>query len=362
MSRLRMAVIGVGHLGKCHARILARLPEVELVAVVDVQAEQAETVARELHTTAYSDHRLLLDRVDAATIVVPTTHHFAVASDFLRRRIPVLVEKPLASNLTEAERLVELARQQRTLLQVGHIERFNPAFEQLQRRPLQPCFITAERVGPFTGRATDVGVVLDLMIHDIDLALALVRAPVKTVEGMGVRLFGEHEDIAHVRLHFSNGCVANLTASRAHPTAWRKMQVWAPEGYAGIDFTRKQLVLVQPTEQLRRQGIDVSRLEPAARARLRDEFFEKYFQTQQMDCHHGDQLTSELQHFLQCVRSGSRPRVSGEDGLRAIALVERILESIRRHRWQGRDEGPCGPCHLPAPLGALLPPIEEAAA
>jgi len=182
MSRLRMAVIGVGHLGKEHARILAGMPEVELVGVADVNGDQAQSVARRTGTRAYSNHRYLMPHIDAAVIAVPTSHHHSVARDFLGQSTPILVEKPLALNLTQADELVDLAQSRRTILQVGHIERFNPAFLDLASRPFQPKLILSERLGPFTGRSTDIGVVLDLMIHDLDVMLALVQSPVQTVQ------------------------------------------------------------------------------------------------------------------------------------------------------------------------------------
>ena len=214
-----MAVIGVGHLGKEHARILAGLPEVELVGVADVNLEQAQAIAGRLACCAYASHRPLLHLADAAVLAVPTVHHYVLAAEFLRRGIPLLVEKPLASSLEQAEELVEIARRQRLVLQVGHIERFNPAFEALRRYHFQPKFVECERVGPFTGRSTDIGVVLDLMIHDLDLLLALIQSPVRSVEALGVAIFGGQEDIANARLQFANGCVANLTTSRASPVS-----------------------------------------------------------------------------------------------------------------------------------------------
>src|SRR5262249_55503510 len=188
MSRLRLAVIGVGHLGKEHARILAGMPEVELVGVADVNAEQARAVAARCGTRAYGEYWPLLNLVDAAVIAVPTLSHCEIAAEFLRRGLPLLVEKPLAANLEQANELVELARTHKTALQVGHIERFNPAFRELEGRPLQPKFVTCERLGPFSGRSTDIGVILDLMIHDLDLLLQLVRAPVAAVAAVGVSL------------------------------------------------------------------------------------------------------------------------------------------------------------------------------
>jgi predicted dehydrogenase len=356
MVRLRMAVIGVGHLGKEHARILAGLPEVELVGVADVNAEQAQAVARRLSTQAFTDYWPLLNLVDAATIVVPTTFHLAVASDFLSRGIPLLVEKPLAGTLAAADQLVALAGRHGTVLQVGHIERFNPAFEQLMRRPLRPRFVACERLGPYTGRSTDIGVVLDLMIHDLDLLLALVGAPVQKVEAVGVSVYGGHEDVANARLHFANGCVANVTASRVNTAPSRHMHVWAPEGYARVDFRQRRLLLAQPSEALRRRTV-----EPAAGARPGDPFGGQV-EFLELDCNQGDQLTRELQDFVACVQTGARPRVGGAEGREALALAEHVLDSLRRHRWEGDAEGPAGPLQVPAPLGRLFQPSRGEAA
>jgi predicted dehydrogenase len=352
MSRLRLAVIGVGHLGKEHARILAGMPEVELVGVADVNAEQARAVAARCGTRPFVDYWPLLNLVDAAVVAVPTLHHHAIAAEFLRRGLPLLVEKPLAATLEQADSLVELARSRGVLLQVGHIERFNPAFRELEGRPLQPKFITCERLGPFTGRSTDIGVVLDLMIHDLDLILQLVRAPVASVAAVGVALFGGHEDVANARLTFANGCVANVTASRASPAPVRRMHVWAPEGYVALDFARRHLTLVQPSEELR--GLDPRLLEPAALARLKEQWFGRYLQVLELDRKDGDQLTAELQDFVHCVRTGGRPRVTGEDGHGAIALAARVLQCVHGHSWTGKSDGPTGPAHLPRPLGPLF--------
>lgn len=363
MARLRMAVIGVGHLGKEHARILAGLPDVELVGVADVNADQAQAVARRCGTHAFADYWPLLNLVDAATLVVPTTHHHAVALEFLRRGIPLLVEKPLAATSEQAEVLVETAQRHQVILQVGHIERFNPAFEELRRRPLQPKYIECERLGPFTGRSADIGVVLDLMIHDLDLLLALVGAPVRSVEALGVTIFGRHEDVANARLIFANGCVATVTASRASNTPRRQMRVWAPEGYASLDFAKRALTLIQPSETLRRHGLDPRSLDPGTLGRLKDDLFGRHLQVLELDRNEGDQLTRELQHFVQCVRTGARPRVSGEEARDALALAARILEKINTHQWDDRAGGPAGPLHLPAPHGPLfLPAADEAAA
>jgi predicted dehydrogenase len=361
MAALRLAVVGVGHLGKEHARILSAMPGVELVGVADVNAAQAEAVALRSGTRAHHDHHALVAEVDAAVIAVPTTYHHAVAGDFLRRGIPVLVEKPLASSRAQAQELVQLAQQQKVLLQVGHIERYNPAFEELCRRPLQPKFVSAERLGGFTGRSTDIGVVLDLMIHDLDLLLALVGSPVRSVEALGLSVLGGHEDVAQARITFQSGCVANISASRVSAAPVRRMQVWAPEGFAHADFARKHLTLVQPSEELRRWRAH-PRFDAATVAALKVELQGRHLQVLEIDCPPCDQLTCELQDFVHCVRTGDRPRVGGEEGVAAISLATEVLASLRSHCWDGKLGGPTGPLDIPQPRGLLFPPAAGAAA
>jgi predicted dehydrogenase len=363
MDRLRVGVVGVGHLGKEHARILSELPGVELVGVADPNAAQSEAVARRCRTRAFPDHRPLLPLVQAAVVVAPTLQHYAVAVDFLNRQIPLLVEKPLAGTPREAEELVDLAERGGVTLQVGHIERFNPAFEALQGLPLRPKYLRGERCGGFTGRSTDIGVVLDLMVHDLDLVTALVRSPVCTVEAFGVSVLGGHEDVAQARLTFADGCVADLTASRVHPGPVRRMQLWGAEGFAGIDFASRRLTLVQPAARLRQGGLDPRRLHPAALAALKTELFGSHLQVSERDYRAGDPLTRELEEFVHCVRTGQKPRADGAAGREAVALAGRVLESLRAHPWEGDAAGPCGPWQLPPPQGPLfVPPGQEAAA
>ena len=345
MKRVRTAVIGVGHLGKEHARILAGMPDVELVGVADASLEQAQAVARRLGTQPFGDYWPLLNLVDAATVVVPTSHHITVAREFLKRGSPLLIEKPLATSVAEARELVNLAEQHGTFLQVGHIERFNPAFEELSARPLQPKFVRAQRLGSYTGRSTDIGIVLDLMIHDLDLILKLIPSPLHSVEAVGISVFGGHEDIANARLHFENGAVADLTASRASPHASRQMQLWGPEGYAEVDFALRKLTLMQPSEQVRQHGLDPARLDPASRARIREELFTRHLELATIDGRMQDQLSCELQDFVSCVHTGATPRVSGQDGLRAQTAAEAILEAMRRQ----------GSLALPPARGLLFP-------
>jgi predicted dehydrogenase len=360
MTRLRMAVIGVGHLGQHHARILAGLPDVELVGVADASPEQARAVAGRLGTAAHDHFEPLLDRVDAVSVVTPTIYHHHVASAFLRRGVPVLVEKPVCRTVAEADDLIDLAAKAGVPLQVGHIERFNPAFEELARRPIVPKFVEAERHGPFTGRSVDIGAVLDLMIHDLDLLLALIGGPVRAVSAVGAAVFGGHEDMVNARLEFANGCVAHVTASRISQRPKRRLRIWAPEGYAGIDFVSRKLTLVQQGEEVRRLGLRVDKLDAAAKARLKDEVFGRYLQVLHLDGDRkGDQLTAELRHFVDCVRTGRRPRVTGEDGRDALELAERVLAAVRAHQWEGRPDGPVGPAEMPRPSGWLFQPPQE---
>lgn len=361
MTPVRIAVVGVGHLGKEHARILAGFPEVKLVGVADRNRHQAKLIADRHGSVPYDSHEDLFDLVDAVTIASPTLYHHAIARSFLERGIPVLVEKPITTTLAQANELVEIANAQGVPFQVGHIERFNPAYENLVRRNINPKLIESERHGPFTGRSTDIGVVLDLMIHDLDLILSLVRSPVRDVSALGAAVFGGHEDFVNARLIFENGCVANVTAGRISPLPKRKLRIWAPEGYAGINFVDKQLVLVQPSEEVRRHGLSQMHLDPSRREQLKQDVFTKHMESMDLDCTQDhDQLTAELRHFIECVQTGRTPRVTGEDGRDALELADRILASVQRHPWNGTIDGPVGPKQMPAPMGHLFEPESDA--
>lgn len=362
MTRVRMAVIGVGHLGRHHARILAGMPDVDLVGVVDANSEQAAKVAAAVGAPAYDDHERLIDHVDAVSIVTPTVYHYSVAAAFLRAGIPTMVEKPICRTVAEADELIRIAAKSGVPLQVGHIERFNPAFEELARRPIVPKFIEAERHGPYTGRSTDIGCVLDLMIHDLDLLNALVGAPVRDVSAVGSAVFGGHEDMVNARLVYENGCVAHVTASRISPRPKRRLRIWAPEGYAGIDFVSRKLSLVQPGPEAKRLGVRINRMDAVAKSKIQDELFGRYMQVKNQDAERGvDQLTAELRHFIDCVKTGATPRVTGEAGRDALAVAERVLMALRAHQWEGTPDGAVGPNKMPKPKGRLFEPPMPAA-
>jgi len=305
-------------------------------------------VAERCGTAAFDDWHDLIGRVDAVSVAVPTVLHRAVAGAFLDRGVAAMVEKPLATTLVEAEELVDIARRTGTILQVGHIERFNPALGALGGFNLRPKYIAAERLGTYTFRSTDIGVVLDLMIHDLDLVLSMVASPVRSVAAVGVAVFGRHEDVANARVEFEDGTVANLTASRVSFQAVRKMRLWGPEGYATLDFATKQGTLIRPSERLRRGEIDLDGLDLSLPDAVKERIFGKILRVDRVQAEGREPLALELEDFVRSVRTGSRPRVNGDDALRAVRLADQILQAIGTHQWEGHADGPVGPLDLPA--------------
>lgn len=333
MNPLRVGVIGVGHLGQHHARILSKMPGVQLVGVADASPDRAAAIAARYQTAALADHRRLLGLADAVVVAVPTVLHREVAGAFLERGIATLVEKPMACTLAEAEELAALARATGAVLQVGHVERFNPALQALERLGARPKYIDVERLSTFTFRSTDIGVVHDLMIHDLDLILAMVPAPLRSVAAVGVSVFGEHEDVADARIEFEDGTVAHVTASRASYTAVRKMRVWGAEGYASLDFAARKATLVRPSDALRRGRLDLDGLDLTQPSAIKEHVFGKVLRIEHVDCDGPEALAMELEDFIAAARGESRPRVGGEDGLAAMRLAEQVLRSLEAHRW-----------------------------
>jgi predicted dehydrogenase len=332
-ARLRVGVVGVGHLGQHHARVLAATPGVELVGVADARPDQARAVAERTSTRAFDDYRELLDRVDAVSVAVPTRLHREIAGAFLERGVATMVEKPLAASLDEAEELVGLARACGAVLQVGHIERFNPALSALEGMDLRPRYIAAERLSTYTFRSTDIGVVLDLMIHDIDLILSLVSAPVRAVAAVGVSVFGGHEDIANARIEFEDGCVANLTASRASTQAAREMRLFGDEGHAALDFATRQGTLIRPSDRLRQGEVDIDGLDLSQPTAVKERVFGKILRVDRVQAEGREPLAMELEDFVRAARGLSRPRVGGDDALRAMRLADQVLRSLNAHAW-----------------------------
>jgi predicted dehydrogenase len=345
MKRLKMAVVGVGALGQHHARILSQMDGVELVAVAENREDVGRAIAEKCNTRWVADYRDLLDEVDAASIVVPTSAHFAVASEFLRRGIPILLEKPLALTSDQGRVLVKLAQNHDAVFQVGHIERFNAVMT--AARPLcgEPKYIRSERLSPFPFRSLDIGVVLDVMIHDIDLVLSMVDAPLLDVDAFGISVMGGQEDCVQARLTFRNGCVADLTASRINPTAKRAMQVWSPEGCVNIDFSKPEVIRYRPSDSLRFGPSPVERAQqPGADiAALKRDVFGEFLRLDQPEIIPCDALTAELASFIECVHTGATPIVDGRAGLSAMLVAERVIHSVEQHQWDGHAAGAIGP-------------------
>jgi predicted dehydrogenase len=347
-----MAVIGVGALGRHHARILKSMKRVELIALVDSHAERGRQEAAKHNTRWVADHHDIFDEVDAVSIVVPTVAHGDVAGDFLSRGIPVFVEKPLAECVTTAQRLVDLADEHQVALQVGHVERFNPAFEAARPYCLAPKYIRAERFSPFTFRSTDIGVVLDMMVHDIDLILSLVGYPVREIEAFGVTLMGPHEDTVQARLKFENGCIADLSASRVNPEVRRNMQVWSHQGCVNIDMQQRIVTCTTPSAALMSgpSPVELSRQSGADIEALKARVFSEFLPTESIPVPPGDALTAELASFANCVRTKLRPHVDGHQALEAIQIAEWILRRVNTHQWDGHAQGSLGPQRRPSQL------------
>jgi predicted dehydrogenase len=353
VRKLRVIVVGVGHLGRVHARFLSKLPGVRLVGVVDPSEAARTAVADACRTAAYTDWRSLDGKFDAAILAAPTTLHHRIGSELLEQGIHCLIEKPLCSTSGEADELIRIARRKQVVLQVGHVERFNPALAPVLPYARDPKYVEATRSAGFSGRSTDVGVVLDLMIHDIDLVLSLVGAPPRDVEALGIAVLGPHEDVAHARLTFDSGCVATLNASRVSPTTTRRMHIWSQEGFSWIDFAGRKSSAVVPSDAIRERRIDVPAMSCEEREALKRDLFTHHLTQQEFDIAACDQILAELDDFVGSIRDGRTPQVTGQHGRDAIAVAERILDKIATHPWDGALGGRTGP--LAAPRADIIP-------
>jgi len=340
MDVVKVAVVGVGTWGQNHARVYHQLPQADLVAVADVDGDRAREVAARFDTQAVTDYRDLLGRVDAVSVAVPTALHHQVAGEFLGAGVATLLEKPMTRTLEEADDLVALAGKVGVLFQVGHIERFNPVIRAVEELDITPKFIECHRLSPMSLRIQDVGVVLDLMIHDLDVILQLVQAPIRKVDAVAVGVIGEQEDIANARIVFQNGCVANLTASRVALKKMRKIRVFSPDSYISLDYDRKRGEIYKASPLLRRIRLPVEGVEAETIADLRNFKFGDLLTIRQMEMDDVEPLRLELEGFLESVREGTPPTVPGEHGRRAVAAAHLVLEAIARHRWEGWQEGP----------------------
>ncbi|WP_028387664.1 Gfo/Idh/MocA family protein [Legionella fairfieldensis] len=309
MSILKCAVIGVGYLGRFHAQKYQMLPNADLIAVCDVNEEVCKAVAKELQIPAYSDYQHLFGKVDAVSIVATTSKHYEIAKDCLKEGIHVLIEKPITETVEQANELIALARQYHCKLQVGHLERFNAARLALDEYLEHPLFIESNRLAPYNPRGTDVNVILDLMIHDIDLIQTIVHSPIAGIEAQGAPVLSKSIDIANARITFENHCVANVTASRVSFKTERKTRIFQPNSYISIDYQNKQFAVFQKGEGEMFPGIpEITR---------HQSIFEK-----------GDALLEEIKAFLSCIENNTTPLVTGEEGRDALATAAKITSLI----------------------------------
>ena len=328
MKKLRVGVVGVGHLGRHHARIFSGMPGVALVGVADSSAARCAEVAAACGVPAYEDYRALVSRVDAASIVVPTSLHFDVAAAFLNAGKSLLIEKPLTADVAQANHLVELAQQRGVTLQVGHIERFNPVLKALPEVGEPPRLIEARRTGPFSFRSTDISVVFDLMIHDLDIVLSIVGEMPDQIQAIGWSEFGGHDDVVHAHLTFPCGTVAHLTASRADVKPVREMTVRWTQTLAHLDFAARRTVVCMPKPDFYEAAQFFVNPPVAQIASLRERLHSDYFQVTETDHSAGPELLAvELEHFVVCVRDRREPLVNGPRARDAVQLATSILHS-----------------------------------
>jgi predicted dehydrogenase len=334
MAKLRTAVIGAGKMGKIHAKVYSKLDSAELVAIADSNAERAGALAEQFGCRAVSEPAALIGQVDAVTISTPTVAHFETAKLFIENGIPVLIEKPLAANTGQGRQIVELAKKHNVVVAVGHSERCNPVVQAMKRLNIEPMFIEVTRVSPYPFRSMDIGVVRDVMNHDIDIILSLANSPVQKGDAAGVNVIADHEDICNARIGFENGCIANVTASRLALKTERKVRVFSRQAYLSLDYFRKEGIVIKTDpnidvvkwvrEHQEKQDFDFSQVK-----------WPELLNIEQLPIEDAEPLRLEQQAFLDAVAGKTaRPEVTAEEGLAALQCAEQILASIQAHRWK----------------------------
>jgi predicted dehydrogenase len=312
MNKLRVGVVGVGHIGSNHARLYAEIPTAQFAAIYDVDLAKAHAISKKYRVPAVKSLEQFADSIDAASIATPTNTHYEIARALLQRGKHLLVEKPITDNTADATELAELAAKHRLILQVGHVERFNPVLSALESRLTHPRFIEAHRLSPYPERSTDIGVVLDLMIHDLEIILHLVRTPVHSIDAVGVPVLSRGEDIANARLRFENGCVANVTSSRISPERMRKIRVFQEDAYLSLDYEKQSgEIYRRESGKIKREKVPIEREEP---------------------------LKSELTSFIECASTGREPRVSGFQATAALELAVEITKKIQNPNIEIRNK------------------------
>ena len=327
MKRLRVGVIGVGHLGSLHAKMYAEIPSAEFIGVMDTDAARADAIARDLHVASFRTPEELLGRVSAVSIAAPTSAHFELARRAIQAGVHALIEKPMASTIEEASSIVELAKEKKVKVQIGHIERFNPALLALQKYELRPMFVESHRLAQFNPRGTDVAVVLDLMIHDIDIIVSLVHSPVKSIEANGVAVVSDTIDIVNARIQFENGCVANVTASRISQKKMRKMRLFQKDAYISIDFSEGLAEVFRLRDDSDTVGKNTMLLGEIDSGAIKRSIVYEQPEVKEVNA-----LKYELERFVDAVQNDREPPVTGAEGLRALRLAHDIMDRIDRKK------------------------------
>lgn len=338
MSDIRTAVIGAGKMGGIHTKTYRQMPDCQLVAVVDTDLAKAQALADQHGCEAFSDCDSVLDKVDAVTIATPTVTHLQLARIFLKHQIPVLIEKPLATNVREGRKVVALAKHFDTVVAVGHSERCNPVVQALKRFDIEPKFIEAQRVSPFPFRSMDVGVVLDVMIHDIDIILSLAGSKVKKVDALGVAVVDEAEDICNARIQFENGCFANVTASRLALRTERRLRVFSRQAYLSVDYFKKTGIIIKADE-----NINIVKWINEQRDKGDFDFtkvnWPDLIQIEELKIDDKQPVQLQQEAFLRAVRDRTyRPEVNAEEGLAALKCAQRIIDSAQKQKWKSLRE------------------------
>lgn len=342
MSQLRIAVVGVGHLGKIHTKLLSQQSAAKLVAVVEPAEDARALASQEWGVPGYQDVTEILDQIDAAVIATPTRYHFGVAKTLLEADKHVLIEKPVAFSTDESSEIVALAASRNLVAQIGHVERFNPAFLAARQEIQNVRYMEMQRTSTFTGRSTDIGVVFDLMIHDIDLMLSLVDSPVVDVQALGMSVFGDNEDLAQARVTFANGTVANLSASRCSFVADRSLKLYGSNGYVEADLTTRKLKRVCVPADIQGKQLNFNRLSPEAKTGFTERLFSEILPFSELEVPATNAIADEHSDFISAIENGTAPSVTAKDGHDALVVAKKVLDSIRQHTWSDNPFGARG--------------------
>ncbi len=340
MKRLRVAVIGAGHLGRIHAKLVSSIESVQLVAVADPNTAAQETILKQHDVPVVDDYSTLIGEIDAAIIATPTRFHFDVASHLLQNGIHTLIEKPMTDSASDAQRLVEIASESGCIVQVGHCERFNAAIQRAKQEIGTPKYVIAARMSGYTFRSTDIGVVNDLMIHDIDLVNSLFPGDVTDVRASGFSVFGRNEDMAQARVQFDCGGVANLTATRCSFKPERSFQIFGTKGYASVDLATQTIDVVTVPDWIRSRSQDVISMDSEVQSFIRENLFDTVLPKTTLTIDPVNAILEEQKDWIHCIQDGGKPVIDVLQGAEAVQIAAKVIEQINQHSWIDSKSGP----------------------